>query len=117
MFWIIVEPAPIKVQLPTLTFPQRTTPGAIWTKSSIIQSWSIELLELIIQCFPIIDPLWIKDLWKMTDPNPIFVKLSMQADFSIITPNLWYTLDAIFFLAKLSPIAMITFASENTFLS
>ena len=52
-FGSMVVPAPTKVDFPIETPPHMVTPGAICTKSLILQSWSIEEFVFIIQCFPI----------------------------------------------------------------
>ena len=75
---IIVQFAPINVNLPICTFPQIVVPGQIDVKSLIVDSWSILQFVFTIQCFPILTSVW------TTAPANITVPLLIIAFFETI---------------------------------
>ena len=59
---------PTKHLLPIDTPPAMFTPGAIWLKSPILQSWSTVAEVLIIEKLPIDELAWITAFAKTAEP-------------------------------------------------
>jgi len=104
----IITPAPTCVPSPTVTFPNNVALGDMWTKSSITQSCSIIVAVLMITCFPIYVFVFTTAFNITTVPLSILEVGEIDAFLWIQEKKiLFINLLLVFFLVKLSPIAII----------